>query len=246
MTEAERHEARVAIVTGGTRGIGEAIARALARGGLARRRRRDRRGRDRRLRARSADRAGAARRDRRCFGRGADRALPAHRRAGELRRHPARRRDEFEIDGFRQRARREPHRHDADVRRRRSRSSPRRKARSSTPPRCMPSSARRTRRPMRRRRAAWRSSRNRSPSPGRRTASASTPSRRAGSTRTWRAARCRTRCAPAPILGAHADGPLGQAGRCRGRGALPALRRGALRHRRGAAGRRRLSRIVMC
>jgi NAD(P)-dependent dehydrogenase (short-subunit alcohol dehydrogenase family) len=45
--------------------------------------------------------------------------------------------------------------------------------------------------------AGWRSSRNRSPSPGRRTASVSTPSHPDGSTPTWRAGQCWIRSAPA-------------------------------------------------
>ena len=48
-----------------------------------------------------------------------------------------------------------------------------------------------------------------------------------------------------PILARTPMGALGQAGRCGERRGLPALRRGALRHRHGPAGRRRLSRHVM-
>ena len=170
----------------------------------------------------------------------AGRALRAHRRAGELRRHPAqggRVRDR----AFCARARREPHRHDAHVRRGEGRSSPRPAARSSTPRRCTPSSAHRMRPPTPPRRAAWCSSRNRSPPPGRRTASASTPSRPGWIDTEMARGAMQDPVRAAPDRGAHADGALGRAGRRRRRGAFPSVRRGALRDRRRAAGRRGIS-----
>ena len=238
-------ERRLAVVTGGTRGIGEAIARALARRRLARRRRRDRRGGDRRVRARSADRAGAARRDRRCLRRGADRALRPRidalvNCAGILRKAQRIRDREFRracststsigtmrmcvaarAEARRGEGRDRQHRLDVCLLRRAARAGL-----------CGLEGRRRAAHEIARRRlGAGRHPRQRA-------------SRRAGSTRRWRAARCRTRCAPARSWRARRWGA--GASRRMSRGVVLFLLSDAARFVTGdgAAGRRRLSRIV--
>ncbi len=182
-----------------------------------------------------------ARRDRRRLRRGARRALPADRRAGQLRRHarpPGRRIRDRE---FPEGARREPRRHDAHVHGGKAEARARRRARSSTPRRCIPSSARRTRRPTPRRRAASRSSRNRSPSPGRRDGIRVNAIAPGWIDTPLTAPAVADVPRSAAIVARTPLGALGKAGRRRRRRALPAVRRGALRHRHGASGRRRLS-----